>query len=331
MMAKLPRLTTCIVAAGLPAMASHAANIQWDDGGVDDNWTTAANWAGDVVPGSSDIGLFNNNNVSNVFSLSGNLSQGGWVVESVANDPEGGISVAADFNGHTFTTTQNFEVKLGFAATLADEDAVATITNGTLDNGTANIAIRSGRVNLENAELIARRGGAFTGSARVAMKDGIFRFDRSLTMPDDPNTFISFAGDSLLEIGIARAEDFNILNDQAQNIFELNSTGYLTAAIDVSDVVTLDSGDGSGGIASFSLASGFSPVLGQTFNLISAGTAINGVYSNLSNGQIIDVDGVDMQASYTATTLSLTVVPEPASLALLGLGGALMLGRKRPA
>src|SRR5437763_14725541 len=35
-----------------------AANVTWDGGGATNNWSDAANWSGDTVPGSIDIVIF---------------------------------------------------------------------------------------------------------------------------------------------------------------------------------------------------------------------------------------------------------------------------------
>src|SRR5258708_4703611 len=35
-----------------------AVNRTWDGGGLTNNWSEAANWSGDIVPGSGDIAIF---------------------------------------------------------------------------------------------------------------------------------------------------------------------------------------------------------------------------------------------------------------------------------
>ena len=42
----------------MPSAPVNAAVIYWDGGGVGNNWSTVANWNGDVAPGSSDIASF---------------------------------------------------------------------------------------------------------------------------------------------------------------------------------------------------------------------------------------------------------------------------------
>ncbi|MDF7823871.1 hypothetical protein P4B35_07585 [Pontiellaceae bacterium B12227] len=42
-------MSLCLLAVG----AVQAATIHWNGGGADDNWNTALNWDGNVLPGSS--------------------------------------------------------------------------------------------------------------------------------------------------------------------------------------------------------------------------------------------------------------------------------------
>src|SRR5215475_13226742 len=54
---------TAIVIAGLISLiffspSSSAVNRTWDGGGATNNWSEAANWSGDVVPGAGDIAVF---------------------------------------------------------------------------------------------------------------------------------------------------------------------------------------------------------------------------------------------------------------------------------
>ena len=51
-------LITFVGVFALP-LTVFAANITWDGGGGDNNWSTADNWSGDAVPGTGDILTFN--------------------------------------------------------------------------------------------------------------------------------------------------------------------------------------------------------------------------------------------------------------------------------
>src|SRR5882724_1154250 len=35
-----------------------ANNITWDGGGATNNWSEAANWSGDTIPGAGDVAIF---------------------------------------------------------------------------------------------------------------------------------------------------------------------------------------------------------------------------------------------------------------------------------
>jgi len=63
-------IASCVVAAVVcfgmfNVQNTHAATITWSGGGPDANWTNASNWTGGVVPGSSDVAVFNDTCTSN--------------------------------------------------------------------------------------------------------------------------------------------------------------------------------------------------------------------------------------------------------------------------
>ncbi|HKE55401.1 MAG TPA: hypothetical protein VKB46_01825, partial [Pyrinomonadaceae bacterium] len=58
---KLVLLTSLLLIAGGAIWCVRsvgAANVTWDGGGATNNWSEAANWSGDVVPGAGDIAVF---------------------------------------------------------------------------------------------------------------------------------------------------------------------------------------------------------------------------------------------------------------------------------
>lgn len=59
-----------IVLSVLLTTSSWSADINWDGGGADNSWHTAANWAGDVIPGCEDRAIFGTNDGTIEITLS---------------------------------------------------------------------------------------------------------------------------------------------------------------------------------------------------------------------------------------------------------------------
>jgi hypothetical protein len=74
-------------AAGIWILAGTTSAATWDGGGGDGNWTTAANWAGDVAPVASDLlqfggttNLVTNNDFASNTSFGGISFLAGWPI-----------------------------------------------------------------------------------------------------------------------------------------------------------------------------------------------------------------------------------------------------------
>lgn len=100
--------------------------------------------------------------------------------------------------------------------------------------------------------------------------------------------------------------------------------------------VTLDSGNFDPGGATFqlSLATGFTADLGEVFEIVDVGFfgQITSTFDGLAEGTVIEQSGYEFQVSYSnenGDLFSLTVIPEPTSVALLLVGLASLLGRRR--
>src|SRR5262249_8851733 len=113
----------------------------WDGGGADANWTTAANWAGDVAPGAGDDLVFvggaprradTHNTAAGTSFRSITFSGSGYSIGGNALTLTNGIT-AVNLSG---TNTLNTAVTLAADETITSTYGGTTLTlGGALDNG----------------------------------------------------------------------------------------------------------------------------------------------------------------------------------------------------
>jgi T5SS/PEP-CTERM-associated repeat protein len=204
-------------------------------------------------------------------------------------------STATVTGGSTWTTT---ELDVGGVATPGGT-ATLNINNGQASASASNITIyHAGTVSLEGKATVT----IGNSSKALDVKGG------KLNVSHLNNTI---TGNLTLESATDGGTTYNPVTaftlGDVEDYGQLNVSG--TAAL--------------AGTLNVSLGSGFSLSTGQTLTILTATGGLNGTTfatTNLPTG---------LAVSYTATSVVLTAVPEPATLGLLGMGGLLALRRRR--
>ena len=146
----------------LLTLSSKAAVITWDGGGADNNWSTAANWSTDTVPGSGDTVTFDGTSVKNA------------VID--ASFP-GNVSAFNINSGYTGTVTLDAGVSLNLSGSFSMNAGIFAASTGSLDingdftlsGGTFNLP--SGGLNLQGA-WTHTAGGTFNNNNSTVQFDG---------------------------------------------------------------------------------------------------------------------------------------------------------------
>lgn len=164
----------------LPRRAA-AVNRIWDGGGGDNNWSTAANWSGDTVPGSMDVAVFDGTSSKdatidvnvNVAGINIGSGYNGAITQAAGVNLTVGTSdftqAGGTFNGGTGTTT------FGDKFTQTGGTFIAT-SGTTLVNG------------LIGSDFI-KSGGTFDANGGTIVFDN---GPHSLTISNAPITFNNF-------------------------------------------------------------------------------------------------------------------------------------------
>lgn len=128
-----------LLALSIPSVA-HAATVSWDGGGADNNFSTAANWAGDVVPSNGDTITFDNSSLADFETVNNDMTN-----LSLAGITFGGSGV------YSYTITGN-ELLVG-GAIAGSKGAINTditlTANTTVDS--AYIGVQGGTTAIDTA------------------------------------------------------------------------------------------------------------------------------------------------------------------------------------
>jgi fibronectin-binding autotransporter adhesin len=174
-------LRAAVAAVALGGLAHHgsAATIAWDNGGADNNWNNALNWAGDVLPTSADkIQLTSSIATNTTVSLGASQTISELRIESSANVGNFIIGSAADIAaGYTLTLTNVYRGDNNSNnQTIAANVKLSSDSTWNIINGFNGIVSVTGAVGSDAAVTFTKEGSntltmnganTFTGGVRI--------------------------------------------------------------------------------------------------------------------------------------------------------------------
>jgi len=161
-----------------------AVSRVWDGGGSTNNWTEAANWSGDIVPGAGDIAVFNSTSVKNA-TINAAIDVAGIQIAS------GYTGTVTQASGRDITIgSSGFTQAAGFFAganllSPIDINGPFTLTGGQFTSTGVNLTV-SGNFT-RGAGIFFNNGGKVTfdgGNASISISGSEFFFNVSFSADD---------------------------------------------------------------------------------------------------------------------------------------------------
>lgn len=316
----------------LPA-TTHAASINWDNGGVGNEWLTAENWGGDSVPGGSDNALFNMSGADAGYLTSGAVNPGRLYLGSNFGDTGelyisgGTLNAGLGYSGRYGTGIVN---QSGGSASFSDtvylgtDDGSTRDGNGTwiLSGGTLDVGKTTG-----NALEIGRPVDGATGMLNIS--GGTLLTGEQLVVRQQGTLVVSGA-DASITIGGSAGAGTAEYRQLAGGVLDLH-----VAADGLSTIVLDDAASGT-------VAAIFDS--GSVLNVDFIGADSEGTWTvmevegaDITDGGLVFADTVDQSIwsfnvdnSGANGVLTVTAIPEPATLGMVALfGGGILFIRRR--
>ncbi len=274
--------------------------------------------AGGVVNNSGTI-----SSDSRAFNIDGNgleLNNSG-VIAATGRQRNGTVYVDGTADNFTVTNSGSIDARGGAGSAVSvqvgsfDGDVVSgNIQNSGSIIGSGELSVDAGVRFFTNAA-----DATFSGNILNLAGGDISGGENSVALLFDTNT--SFDG-SLINQGTIDGSIF--LNDGDLLLTDTSILELEIGAFDTFETVETLGSITFDGILDISFVDGFTPLTGQTFDLFD--------YS-FANGEFDEIrtDGFSLDISNLGSTggVRLTAVPEPGSLALIGLGSLVLLARRR--
>jgi hypothetical protein len=353
----LPALALAAVAVITPGQAL-GDNTQFHNGlGTGDgSWGTAGNWTGGL-PSSAVEPKFAFVNVNGsgpaTVNTPGQSAQQVYVGQGAGDGSliitsGGELSVTTEFlvahdSGRNGTYTQNggtLSVGTHYYLGNGGGTATATVTGGVLNttgalrlsdfdgNSSANSSFTINGGTLNTGGLVAigvRTGGTGTGRGTFDIGgDAIVNIGENVAMrPGAGNSFT--VNGSGADINVNRPAGPNVTGFEVHqaNDVNFNFDGAGVSAVDIAALMRWSHADSTLNVDATALGTS------GTFDLFTFDGYFNNGITRFGTENLTLAPGMTGEIQYTANSIQLVMVPEPASLGLLALGGLFALRRRR--
>ncbi|MEP6911704.1 MAG: hypothetical protein ABI923_03055, partial [bacterium] len=195
-----------------------ALNVTWDGGGATNNWSEAANWSGDAVPGTNDVAIFDGTSTKNA-TIDVNINVQGIQINS----------------GYTNTVPGTGTITQSGSSTVTVGGSGYTQSGGTFTGGSGDIDINGN---------FALSGGTFTASSGTTFFGGQFASDLPGGTFNHNGGTVVFDGNISVDSRANPAVTLNnlIVNKPNGNVFTLGGTLIVTGTLTFTDGVFFSGG-----------------------------------------------------------------------------------------